>query len=182
MLLDGIIDPKISKLIQFLADHADEEFYLRELHKKTNIPLTTLFRLLKKLESLRIVNVNVLKTTKLYSIKKDEKMNKKIIELFSTKKSALDFFIDKVSKIKGVIQVIQLISKDEKKDKANLLILGLGVNSEEIKRIVLEVKEKYNFVITQLVLEPEQYSQMLSMGLYPGKKRILYTVDTVYTQ
>lgn len=171
MILKGIIEPKMLRLIQFLVDHADEEFYLRELYKKTNIPLATLFRILKKLESLSIVDVHILKTTKLYSIKKNEK----IIELFSTKESALEFFIEKISQIKEVSQVIQLISKEDRKDKANLLVLGVGINSERIKHIMLDVREKYNFIITQLILEPDQYRQMLNMGLYPGKKRILYT-------
>ena len=40
--------------------------------------------------------------------------------------------------------------------------------------ICAEIKKEFNFIITELVLERDQYSQMNKMGLYPGKKKVIY--------
>ncbi len=171
-----LMDAKLVKLLEFLVNHADQEFYLREIAKQTKLPVATVFRMLNKLHSLNIVNVRQIKNTKLYSI---NKQNEKLIEVFSTKKTALEFFVEQVSKIAGVIMVIQLLSKDDKKDKANILILGSNIDPEAVKQCVVAVKQRYNFTITQLTLEPSQYKQMLDMGLYPGRKQVLYAKHAV---
>jgi 3'-phosphoadenosine 5'-phosphosulfate sulfotransferase (PAPS reductase)/FAD synthetase len=63
-------------------------------------------------------------------------------------------------------------------EKANILIIGTGVDHKIAKDKVGELKEKYKFNIIELVLEPGQFNQMQGMGLFPGKKVILWESST----
>jgi hypothetical protein len=36
------------------------------------------------------------------------------------------------------------------------------------------IKEKYNFVVSPLILTSEQFEQMSVMGLYSGKEKVLF--------
>ena len=40
--------------------------------------------------------------------------------------------------------------------------------------ICTEFREKYAYTVTALTLEREQYDQMVTMGLYGSRKRILF--------
>ena len=81
-------------------------------------------------------------------------------------------FIDTVKDIKE-LQYIVLHGK-ETKDRANLLLIGENIDSGKIKEICAKIKEEHNFIISPLTVTAEQYDSMSKMGLYSGKKNILY--------
>jgi len=58
--------------------------------------------------------------------------------------------------------------------RANVLIIGSDVDNAKIKEICGNIKEKYKFIISPLVLTAEQFKQMSSMGLYSGKEKVLF--------
>jgi hypothetical protein len=74
--------------------------------------------------------------------------------------------------VKGEEEILLLGSKE--KFKANLLILGQGIDVSEIKKLSGETKDKYNFSINQMTLSKDQFDQMSAMGLYPGSKKVIY--------
>lgn len=170
-ILEEFFDRKeLAILKMFLFDETDK-FYLREIAKKTRIPLTTTFRTIKKLKQIGIINETVIKKTKLYSIAQN-KNTKLLSELFEERRSILDEFLATATTLPGVVMV--LVHGEEEKDKANLIILGTNIDAKAVKDKVGEIKEKYNFSIIELVLEPAQYNQMSSMNLFPNKKTILW--------
>ncbi len=170
-ILEEFFDRKELAILKlFLFDETDK-FYLREVAKKTRIPVTTTLRTIRKFKEIGIIDETVIKKTKLYSLAQN-KNTKRLSELFEERKSILDEFVNSVSALPGVVTI--LIHGEEEKDKANLIILGIGVDHKAVKEKISDIKEKYNFSIIELVLEPAQFTQMSSMNLFPNKKTILW--------
>jgi hypothetical protein len=170
-ILEEFFDRKELTILKlFLFDETDK-FYLREVAKKTRIPVTTTLRTIRKLKQIGIIDETIIKKTKLYSIAQN-KNTKLLSELFEERKSILDEFVGAATALPGVVMI--LIHGEEEKDKANLIILGTGIDPKAIKDKIGEIKEKYNFTIIELVLEPAQFTQMSSMNLFPNKKTILW--------
>lgn len=84
----------------------------------------------------------------------------------------LDEFVEQVHSIVEIESII-LHGKEEQK-KANILLIGKGIPFERIKSLVVDIKEKYDFTIIDLTLEPDQFFKMSEMGLFPGKRTVLF--------
>jgi hypothetical protein len=84
----------------------------------------------------------------------------------------IDLFVEEARDLPGIQLIVQ--HGEERKEKANLLIIGNDVDPDEIKRICGEIKAAYTFNIHSLTLTLEQFEQMSSMGLYQGKKKVLF--------
>jgi len=170
-ILEEFFDRKELAILKlFLFDDTDK-FYLREISKRTKIPVATTFRIVRKFKQIGIIDETVIKKTKLYSIAQN-KSTKLLSTLFEERKSILDEFVSAATALPGVVMI--LIHGEEEKDKANLIILGTNIDTKAIKNKIGELKEKYNFNIIELVLEPAQFTQMSSMNLFPNKKTILW--------
>lgn len=170
-LLENLFDKKILKVIQLLLRNPEDEFYLQEISKKTRVPIATVYRIINSLTELNIVEQVKIKKLKLYRIAENEKV-KFISSFVEEKVSAIQEFTDKAKSIEGV-QYIVLHGKEEK-DKANLLVIGDIDNPTKLKSLIYDIKTKYKFTISMLTLEAAQFKQMTEMGLYPGKKKVLY--------
>lgn len=170
-ILESLFDEKLLLILKLFLDNPDEQYYLREISKKTKVPVTTVFRTIGRLKALELIEEKKIKKFKLYSLKKT-KSTEFLADVLSSKKSALEEFVETASKLPGLSEI--MLHGSEGKDKASLLIIGKGVDQEQIKKLVVDIKSKYNFTIIQLTLELEQYQQMASMGLYSGKRVILY--------
>jgi hypothetical protein len=170
-ILEEFFDKKELAILKlFLFDKTDK-FYLREISKKAKIPIATTFRIVRKLKQIEIIEETQIKKTKLYSLAQN-KNTKKLAELFEERKTIIDEFVTTISVLEGVAMI--LIHGEEEKERANLIILGTNINTKAIKDKVGELKEKHNFTIIELVLEPAQFAQMSSMNLFPNKKTILW--------
>jgi hypothetical protein len=170
-ILEEFFDRKeLSILKLFLFDETDK-FYLREIAKKAKIPVTTTFRVIRKLKEIGIIDETLIKKTKLYSLSQN-KNTKLLSELFEEKRTILEEFVEVVSILPGVVMIV--MHGEETKDKTNIIVLGSGIDTKAIKDKVGEIKEKYNFNIIELVLEPAQFTQMSSMNLFPNNKVILW--------
>ncbi len=167
-----LMDSKIVKLIDLFSNNPDKQFYLRQVSRLTGISPATTFRLLNQLLKKEIIKQITINRFKLYQLNDNEK-GKQIAELFSRKKNAIEMFISMIRDIKEIEQVYSLDSRSTK-DKLNVLIIGQNIDSTALKRIVVKIKEDFNFTINYLSLTFDQYSNMLSMGLFPGKKTLLY--------
>ena len=130
------------------------------------------YRILNKLVELEVLDVKEIKTAKLYTLAENKQVDflKSILEV-----DKVDYFVERASKLDGVQEILQLGKKS--KNKVNLLMFGEDIDMAQVKLLVAEVKEKYDFTINQMVLSREQYEQMSQMGLYPGKKKSLFRKD-----
>lgn len=170
-IVEEFFDKKMLSVLKlFLFDETDQ-FYLREISKKAKVPVATTFRIIKKLKELGIIEETVIKKTKLYSLSHN-KNTKLLADLLEEKKSVLEEFVEYVSGLEGVEMIIR--HGEESKDKTNVLVIGSNIDAKAVKDKVGDIKEKYNFNIIELVLGPTQFNQMSSMGLFPGKKVILW--------
>ena len=131
-------------------------------------PATT-YRILNKIVNLGILEVREIKTAKLYKLG-----NNKIVDFLKSilEVDVIEYFVEAASKLEKVEEILLLGKKE--KAKANVLILGNGINTAEMKLLTAEIKEKYDYTLNQMILSKEQYEQMSAMGLYPGSKRVLY--------
>jgi hypothetical protein len=174
-ILDEFFDKKeLAVLKLFLFDEIDK-FYLREISKKTRVPVATTFRIVNKFKAIGIIDETVIKKTKLYSLAINK--NTKILsELFEEKKTILEEFIETISALAGVQMIVG--HGEEAKDKANIIIIGADIDMKTVKEKIGEIKDKYNFSILELVLSPEQFNQMSISGLIRDKKTILWEPST----
>jgi hypothetical protein len=170
-IVEEFFDKKTLAILKLFLFDSTDRFYLREISKKARVPVATTFRIVKKLKQLGIVDEHVIKKTKLYALSKN-KNTQALASLLEEKKSIIDEFIETVSKLVGVEMIVQ--HGEATNEKANILIIGSGVDHKVAKDKVGEIKEKFGFNIIELVLEPGQFNQMSSMGLFPGKKIILW--------
>jgi len=170
-ILSALFDNKILAVLAVLVNDSSEGLYLREISKYANISDATTFRIIKKLVQVGIVEQKKIKKLKLYRFKNDEK-TAFLYKILKKDIQVLGVFVEQVSKIQEVKAI--LLHGKESNQRANILVIGQGVDAGKIKEICGEIREKYNFVISPLILAAEQFEQMSSMGLYSGKEKILF--------
>ena len=173
-ILESLISPSTLRILKLFLNNEDQEYYLREISKLTRIPPATVFRIVAQLVDKRILLVHQIKRFKLYHYNIEDAGF--LADLLQDRKSAVAEFIKLIGEFEGV-QMVVLLGKEEK-DKSNILVIGNDMDIDSIKRNAVFISDKYKFNIILLTLTPEQYNQMSSMGLYPGKKRILFETET----
>lgn len=168
-LIEKLFDNKIVSILKFFLKNEDKEFYLREISRETKVSPASTYRILGRLVELDVLKLREIKTAKLYTLEKN-----KATEFLSSvmEVDVVEQFVEQSSKLPGVEEIILL--GEEKKDKANILVLGTDVDAAALKLLIGELKEKYGFSINQMTLARTQYEQMSDMGLYPGRKKILF--------
>ena len=168
-VLGNLFDKKILNILRLFIKNNDKEFYLREIARNTNVSAASTYRIINKLLKMDVIELRKEKTAKLYRLKDNEitEFLESIIEI-----DALDFFVEKVSEVNNVEEILLLGKK--KDNKANLVILGNNIDSEKITFLTKVTKQNHNFNINHITISRRQYSRMLDMGLYPGNKKTLY--------
>lgn len=170
-VVEALFDKKIIKLLRLFINNSERPYYLREISRITKVPLASTHRIIQQLKELELIIEHKDKYLKTYSA------NVKNLEMFSglleDKKSAIKEFSDFISSVEGVNVVI--LHGEEEKDKASVLVVGEGVDQILIRDKTNELKEKYKFNIIYLIVTQTQYDQMLSMGLYRGRKVVLFS-------
>ncbi len=169
-ILEELFDRKILSVLKLFINRQDMKFYLREISKETKIPPATVYRILNKLVALEILTREETKNSKLYVLS-DSRKAAFLRELLKLEKNAVGHFVDSVKDMPGLEEVI-LVGKEES-SRANLIMIGEGLDAAHIKKICSDIKEKTDYTVTTFSLNREQYGQMLTMGLYPGTKKVL---------
>lgn len=170
-VLSKLLDDKKTSVLKILLN-SKEELYLKEISEKSKVSLTSTFRILHELTTLGIIQKREWKTSKVYSCEANEKVDF-LKELFTEEYDGINEFVRSLQDQSNIQNII--LHGARKKDKANLLLIGEGIDiptKEKIDQICKTIKDK-NFEITFLTLTPEQYTQMIKMGLYSGEKKIL---------
>ncbi len=169
-ILEELFDRKTLSILRLLATNKERQFYLREISKLTRVPVATVYRIINKLVALEVIELIKIKKFKLYKYGECKEANF-VENLIEIRKGAVEEFIENCKDIVEIQQVV--LHGKRQKDKANLLIIGNNVPSGPLVEAGAKVKETYNFTITYLTLGPEQYSQMVQMGLYAGDRQVL---------
>ena len=170
-IIEEFFNKKVLAILKLFLFDETGQFYLREVAKKARVPVATTFRIIKRLKELEIIEESVIKKTKLYSLS-ENKNTKLLAGMLEEKKSVIEEFVEAISQLEGLQMIVR--HGEESKDKTNMIVIGININLPAIKEKVGEIKSKYDFNIIDLVLEPAQFNQMSSMGLFPGKKTILW--------
>ncbi len=171
-ILEELFDRKKIRILKLFLRDKENEFYLREISRLARVPVASTHRIIKKLVSLSIIKEIRIKQFKVYMIAQNKTVEY-LDSILKEETRIIDLFIDEIKLLPGIQIVIQ--HGEEKKNKANLLIMGKDVNPDEIKRICAKIKDDYSYSIHTLTLTQEQFQQMSSMGLYPGKKKVLFS-------
>ena len=169
-VVETLFDKKVIKILRLFINNSENSYYLREISRISKVSPASTYRILSSMKELELIKEIKVKHLKTYKLVKD---NAGIFsDLVEDKRTAIQEFTDFVKKIEGVQKII--LHGKEEKDKASVLLVGDYIDQEAVRTIVVELKEKYNFNLIYLVLDPMQYEQMSSMGLYPGQKTILF--------
>lgn len=168
-LLENLFDKKVLKIIKHFLKDEQREYYLREVSRHTRVSPASTYRILNKLLKLELIEQRQIKTMKLYKLGQNKSVEfiKSIMEV-----DVLQFFIESASSMLNVEEILLLGQKD--KSKSNVLLLGNNIDISQVKQIIADIKQKYDYTVNQMSLSREQYEQMSSMGLYPGSKKVLY--------
>ncbi len=170
-LLESLFDRKTLKILKFFFQNQEQEYGIREISKLSKVPLATAFRISRKLVVLGLLEMRKVKNLKLYRFCESD--HTAFLEpILEDKRSALSEFVKEAAQMPEIFTII--LHGKEEREKASLLIIGEEVDQGKIKELIVRIKERYNFNIRHLTLLPDQFDQMSTMGLYPGKKIILY--------
>lgn len=172
-LLEELFDEKLIRIMRLFFQDSARKMYLKEVSDQARVSMATTHRFLQKLVRLAILNEIKISKFKVYQLADNER-TEFLASFIKQSIKVLEIFVDKVKQIKGVEMII-LHGKDTE-NRANLLIIGSGIESEKVKEAAVDIKEKHNFMISYLTLEKSQFEQMSEMGLYSGKKKILFGV------
>ena len=168
-LLEKIFDPKTISVLKTMF-RQNKKRYLQEISEESGVPIATTLRILNKLEKAGVIEIEKVSRVKLYTMK-DCKETEFLSSIFKEEVKILEVFIDRIRGLKGLKQVI--LHGKQQKDRANVLLIGEGMDAGRIKEACASIKDEFGFTINSLSLNEAQYMQMSQMGLYSGNKKIL---------
>lgn len=169
--IKALLDEKMLRILQVFVNNEKEDYYLRELASKSNVPPATTYRIINRLLDLKIIELTKIKKLKIYRIASTPQADflKKIL------KEELDvasLFVNKVKDLQGVSLVV--VHGKVNKNKTNILVIGESVSKDSLDAASKEINTEYGHNISALSLTQDQYEQMTSMGLYSGEKKIVF--------
>jgi DNA-binding transcriptional ArsR family regulator len=170
-LLEGLFDRKMISVLRLLFRDRNKQLFLQEISEQSKVPMATSSRILARLSRLDIIEVNKVSRTKLYRLKGNRKVDF-LSEIFKEDLHIMKYFVSHASGITGINRIV--LHGTEQQDRANVLLIGQGIDHGEVKRLCSEIRERYRFAISDLSLTEEQYYQMTAMGLYSGDKKMLF--------
>ncbi len=169
--LESLFDDKLVRIMRVFFQKSDRKFYLKEVSDLAKVSIATTHRILTKLVRLNIISEIKISKFKVYQLSSNERTSF-LSDFIKGSVKVTEIFVDMIKDDPGIESII-LLGK-EKESKANLIIIGKAIDGEKVKLATADVKEKYSYNITYMTMPAEQYEQMISMGLYPGTKEVLY--------
>jgi|APSaa5957512622_1039677.scaffolds.fasta_scaffold173847_1 predicted transcriptional regulator len=167
-ILAKLIDDKKAAILQVVLN-SQEEMYLKEIAEKSNVSVTSTFRILQELVKLEVLKKREWKTSKVYSCLQNDKVAF-LKELFYEEFDGVTEFVKSLESISNIQNII--LHGSRKKGKANILLIGNDIDVSLVEKERQNLKER-NFELSYMTLTKEQYEQMAKMGLYSGEKKVL---------
>lgn len=170
-ILEELFDKKTLSVLRLFSTNPEKQYYLREVAKATRVPIATVFRIVRKLVTMDVLQEIKIKKFKIYQYGtgKESKFVEQLIEI---RRGAVEEFVELCRPITGITQVI--LHGKRLKDKAHVLVIGSDINRESLIAATAQIKDNYGFTIVYLILEPAQYEQMVEMGLYSADRQVLF--------
>jgi Fe2+ or Zn2+ uptake regulation protein len=169
-ILEELFDKKTLAVLRLFSGNPEKQYYLREVSRAARVPIATVFRIVRRLVALGIIEEIKIKKFKIYQYGKGKEA-KFVDQLIEVRRGAVEEFVELCRPIEGIQQVI--LHGKRLKDKAHLLIIGTQIPTEPLIAAVARIKEDLGFTIVYLMLEPHQYEQMAQMGLYSDDRQVL---------
>lgn len=166
-MLRGLLDHKKISVLKTLY-FAKEDMYLRELAKKSEVSVSSVFRILQELMRLGLVRVKEVGMMKFFSLVRNEKT--RFLDGWFKEETLLDVFVKAVRDMEGVKKL--LLHGKAEMSQANVILIGEKVDESRIKEICGKIKEK-GFNLSCLVLNEEQFEKLDRMGVYAEEKKEL---------
>ena len=166
-MLGSLLDHKKISVLKTLY-FAKEGMYLRELAKKSNVSVSSVFRILQELMKVNLVRVKEVGMMKFFSLVKNEKT--RFLDGWFKEESMLDLFVRAVRDMEGVKKL--LLHGKVEESQAKVILIGEKVDESKIKEICEKIKEK-GFDLSCLILNEEQFDKLDKMGVYAEEKKEL---------
>ena len=171
-VLESLFDQKTLRILKLFIQEREAQFYLREVAKRTGVPPATTYRIIARLLRLEVIEQQRIKHFKLYRLR-DNPASQFLESFLRMDRHALSDFVAACVGIAGLQSVV--LHGKAQKDRANVLLIGEGIDNDTVKAIVGGIKERFRYTLSTLSLTREQFEQMRSMGLYAGEKKIIYS-------
>ena len=171
-VLKQLFDNKKIDILQVFIQNPQDEFTLKEVVKKSRVPLASTHRILKHLLKLQLIQKHIKKHLTTYKLA-DNGDARELSKLLYEKPHVLAKFVDLIASLQGIEQV--LMHGKETENKANVVIVGSGIDKSAINAAVAQIREEENFSVNHLILEPEQYRMLSNMGQFSGSKTPLFS-------
>ncbi|MDK2849988.1 MAG: Winged helix-turn-helix DNA-binding [Candidatus Woesearchaeota archaeon] len=170
-ILADLVDDKIMRILELFAKNPNSTFYLKQISDKTDVSLTSVFRILKDLVEKGYIEEKVYGPQKLYSLSKLKK-GKALLDIFSVKTNVIEIMVEYLSKVPGIERIF-LYGK-QKQNSANIIIIGDSLDIASIESIIARIKHEYDFDIKYITLSNSQFEQMTKIGMYSEQRTQVY--------
>lgn len=170
-ILEQLFDKKTLDVLRLFYQNDKKEFYIRELSRLSKVSLATTFRTVQKLVKLNLVNRIQISKFKVY-ILADNEQSRFLGQVVKKQKQALQVFVTKIKSLPGLEKV--LIQGKEEKDRANIILIGQDMPTNDIKQICIAIKEQFSYIVSPLMVDYEQFEQMKQM--MPTRTKVLFEI------
>lgn len=165
-VLYSLIDEKIIKILALFFTKKSYSFNLSEVTKYSGVSKASSFRILKKLSRMGLVEVEEIKSIKLYSLSREAPVAE-LEEVMFPKKSINEKIVDLSSQNSAIEKVILMNSK---KNYYSLIIVLKSISDFEKKDIIekkfANLGKEFKFYLDLAFMDIEQYRKFNSMGMY----------------
>lgn len=170
-ILEQLFDKKTLDVLRLFYQNDKKEFYIRELSRLSKVSLATTFRVVQKLVKLKLVNQIQISKFKVY-ILADNENSRFLGQVVKRQKQALQVFVTKMKSLPGLEKI--LIQGKEEKDRANIILIGENMPTNDIKQICIAIKEQFSYIVSPLMVDYEQFEQMKQM--MPTRTKVLFEI------
>ncbi|MDI3544528.1 MAG: hypothetical protein PWQ28_809 [Candidatus Woesearchaeota archaeon] len=167
----SIIDEKIGKILNAFYENQKKGYYLTQLSQETGVSLSSTYRRLKKLGEIGIIREEIIGPSKIYHLNDNEQVRLlgEIIKPSKNLGKIIKEFFGDIEALKKVV-----IYGEVKENKATLLFIGENIDNRIIEEREKRISEQYGIKLNHILLTEEQFEKMTLLGLYSGKKKVLF--------
>ncbi len=167
----SIIDEKIGRILDTIYDRPKEGFYLTQLSERAKVSISSTYRILKKLKAINLIKEERIGPSKMYYLMDNEQV-KLLGEIIKPSKSISKIIQEFFSDIFALEKIVSYGKVDA--NRATLLFIGDVQDTDIIEKKKKEIQRQYGLMINHIILTPDQYEKMSSLGLYPRDKKVLW--------
>lgn len=168
-VLRELFDEKILKIIDLFLEKQDVHFSLTQVSEESGVSVATSLRILDKLVSKGVVEVNLMGKSKFYKLK----LGEKTVELGRILKRE-EHLSEAIEKLKALEEVEKIVLEVKSDEDAKIILVGKELPTDLIDKITSEINEKYGFKIFHVEISPKQFESMEKMNIYNLNKKIIW--------